>query len=66
LSGRVWRGSVFGGVKGRSSLPAFVDRYVGGEIKIDPMIGAVLPLEKINKAFDLLHDGRTIRSVIKF
>jgi S-(hydroxymethyl)glutathione dehydrogenase / alcohol dehydrogenase len=66
LSGRVWRGSVFGGVKGRSGLPGFVDRYVAGEIKIEPMISAVLPLEKINKAFDLLHNGRTIRSVIKF
>jgi S-(hydroxymethyl)glutathione dehydrogenase / alcohol dehydrogenase len=62
----VWRGSVFGGVKGRSQLPRYVSRCLSGEIKIDPMISAVLPLEKINKAFDLLHEGRTIRSVIEY
>lgn len=66
MAGRVWRGSVFGGVKGRSQLPGYVDRYLKGEIKIDPMISVVLPLEKINKAFDLLHDGRTTRSVIEY
>ncbi|HMK87120.1 MAG TPA: S-(hydroxymethyl)glutathione dehydrogenase/class III alcohol dehydrogenase [Steroidobacteraceae bacterium] len=66
MSGRVWRGSVFGGVKGRSQLPHYVDRYLDGEIKIDPMISAVWPLEKINKAFDLLHDGKTVRSVIEY
>lgn len=65
-SGRVWRGSIFGGVKGRSQLPAYVERYLAGEIKIDPLISQVLPLEKINKAFDLLHEGRTIRSIIEF
>lgn len=64
--GRVWRGSIFGGVKGRSQLPGYVDRYLGGEIKIDPMISAVLPLEKINNAFDLLHQGKTIRTVIEY
>jgi S-(hydroxymethyl)glutathione dehydrogenase / alcohol dehydrogenase len=64
--GRVWRGSAFGGVKGRSQLPGYVDRYLDGFIKVDPMISAVLPLEKINKAFDLLHDGRTIRTVIEY
>jgi S-(hydroxymethyl)glutathione dehydrogenase / alcohol dehydrogenase len=66
MAGRVWRGSVFGGVKGRSQLPRYISRYMSGEIKIDPMISAVLPLEKINKAFDLLHEGRTIRSVIEY
>jgi S-(hydroxymethyl)glutathione dehydrogenase / alcohol dehydrogenase len=66
MAGRVWRGSVFGGVKGRSQLPKYVSRYLAGEIKIDPMISAVLPLEKINKAFDLLHEGKTIRSVIQY
>ena len=65
VGGRVWRGSLFGGVKGRSELPGYVERYLGGEISIDPMISAVLPLEKINDAFDLLHQGRTIRSVIR-
>jgi S-(hydroxymethyl)glutathione dehydrogenase / alcohol dehydrogenase len=66
MAGRVWRGSAFGGVKGRSQLPGYVERYLTGEIKIDPMISAVLPLDKINRAFDLLHEGRTIRSVIEF
>ena len=63
---RVWRGCAFGGVKGRSKLPGYVDRYLSSEIKIDPMISAVLPLEKINEAFDLMHAGKTIRSVIAY
>jgi S-(hydroxymethyl)glutathione dehydrogenase/alcohol dehydrogenase len=66
VTGRVWRGSAFGGVKGRSQLPGYVDRYLAGEIKIDEMVSAVLPLEKINEAFDLMHDGKVIRSVIKY
>jgi S-(hydroxymethyl)glutathione dehydrogenase / alcohol dehydrogenase len=66
MAGRIWRGSVFGGVKGRSQLPKYVNRYVAGEIKVEPMISATLPLEKINRAFDLLHEGRTIRSVIVY
>jgi S-(hydroxymethyl)glutathione dehydrogenase/alcohol dehydrogenase len=65
-AGRVWRGSVFGGVKGRSQLPAYVDRYVAGDISIAPLINRVLPLEKINKAFDLVHQAATIRTVIEF
>ncbi|HET8941016.1 MAG TPA: S-(hydroxymethyl)glutathione dehydrogenase/class III alcohol dehydrogenase [Rudaea sp.] len=66
VTGRVWRGCAFGGVKGRSQLPGYVDRYLSGEIKIDPMVSAVLPLEKINEAFDLMHAGKTIRSVIAY
>ncbi len=66
VTGRVWRGSAFGGVKGRSQLPGYVDRYLAGEIKIDEMVSAVLPLEKINEAFDLMHEGKVIRSVIKY
>ena len=66
VTGRVWRGSAFGGVKGRSQLPGFVERYLSGEIKIDPMVSEVLPLEEINRAFDLLHQGKVIRSVIRF
>jgi len=66
VAGRVWRGSAFGDVKGRSQLPGYVDRYLAGEIKIDEMISAVLPLEKINRAFDLVHEGRVIRSVIEY
>ncbi|WP_428309960.1 S-(hydroxymethyl)glutathione dehydrogenase/class III alcohol dehydrogenase [Hydrocarboniphaga sp.] len=66
VTGRVWRGSAFGGVKGRSQLPGYVERYLGGEIKIDEMITEVLPLEEINKAFDLMHEGKVIRSVIRY
>jgi S-(hydroxymethyl)glutathione dehydrogenase/alcohol dehydrogenase len=66
VTGRVWRGTAFGGVKGRSQLPAYVERYLSGEIKIDPMITYTLPLEKINHAFDLLHEGKSIRAVITF
>jgi S-(hydroxymethyl)glutathione dehydrogenase / alcohol dehydrogenase len=65
-AGRVWRGSAFGGVKGRSQLPGYVDRYLSGEIKIDEMISEVLPLNKINDAFELMHAGKVIRSVIKY
>jgi len=64
VTGRVWRGSAFGGVKGRSQLPGYVDRYMAGEIKIDPFVTFELPLEKINEAFELMHDGKAIRSVI--
>jgi len=66
VTGRVWRGTAFGGVKGRSQLPGYVERYLSGEIKIDEMVSAELPLEKINHAFDLMHEGRVIRSVIRY
>jgi len=66
VTGRVWRGSAFGGVKGRSQLPGYVDRYLMGEIKIDEMITEVLPLERINDAFELMHAGKVIRSVIQY
>jgi len=66
MAGRSWRGSVFGDVKGRSQLPAYVERYLQGDIRIGPLISRTLPLEKINKAFDLVHEGSTIRSVIEF
>ncbi|HWO43202.1 MAG TPA: S-(hydroxymethyl)glutathione dehydrogenase/class III alcohol dehydrogenase [Candidatus Eisenbacteria bacterium] len=66
VTGRVWRGTAFGGVKGRSELPGFVERYLNGAIKIDPMITHTLPLERINEAFDLMHAGKSIRSVITF
>jgi S-(hydroxymethyl)glutathione dehydrogenase / alcohol dehydrogenase len=66
VTGRVWRGSAFGGVKGRSQLPGYVERYLGGEIKIDEMITEVLPLERINEAFELMHAGKVIRSVIRY
>ncbi len=66
VTGRVWRGCAFGGVKGRSQLPGYVDRYLRGEIRIDPMISAVMSLEKINEAFELMHAGKSIRSVIRY
>lgn len=66
VTGRVWRGSAFGGVKGRSQLPDYVDRYLAGEIQIDPFITQTLPLEEINTAFDLMHEGKSIRSVIHY
>jgi S-(hydroxymethyl)glutathione dehydrogenase/alcohol dehydrogenase len=64
VTGRVWRGSAFGGVKGRSQLPGYVDRFLSGEIKIDPIITQTMPLEEINTAFDLMHAGKSIRSVV--
>jgi S-(hydroxymethyl)glutathione dehydrogenase/alcohol dehydrogenase len=66
VTGRVWRGTAFGGVKGRSQLPGYVERYLSGEIKVDPMITHKLPLEKINEAFDLMHAGKSIRTVVTF
>ncbi|MGA0587826.1 S-(hydroxymethyl)glutathione dehydrogenase/class III alcohol dehydrogenase [Dyella sp. KRB-257] len=66
VTGRVWRGSAFGGVKGRSQLPGYVERYLQGEIRIDEMITEVMPLEDINRAFELMHEGKVIRSVIRY
>jgi S-(hydroxymethyl)glutathione dehydrogenase/alcohol dehydrogenase len=66
VTGRVWRGTAFGGVKGRSQLPDYVERYLSGEIKIDPMVTHSMGLEQINHAFDLMHQGESIRSVIIF
>ena len=66
VTGRVWRGTAFGGVKGRSQLPNYVDRYMKGEIKVDEMVTHTMGLEDINKAFDLMHEGKSIRSVILF
>ncbi len=66
VTGRVWRGSAFGGVKGRSQLPGYVDRYMAGEFRIDEFVSEVLPLERINHAFDLMHEGKVIRSVIRY
>ena len=66
VTGRVWRGSAFGGVKGRTELPGYVDNYMSGKIEIDRMITHTMGLEDINKAFDLMHSGESIRSVIHF
>ncbi|MCB9676656.1 MAG: S-(hydroxymethyl)glutathione dehydrogenase/class III alcohol dehydrogenase [Alphaproteobacteria bacterium] len=66
VTGRVWRGTAFGGVKGRTQLPGMVDQAMAGDIAIDPFITYNLPLDRINEAFDLMHDGKAIRSVIHF
>lgn len=66
VTGRVWKGSAFGGVKGRSELPGYVDQYLSGEIKLDELVTYTMPLEDINRAFDLMHEGKSIRSVILF
>ncbi len=66
VTGRVWRGTAFGGVKGRSQLPGMVEQYMGGAIKLDEFITYSIGLEDINEAFDHMHAGRSIRSVITF
>ena len=66
VTGRVWRGSAFGGVKGRSELPGMVEQYMDGDIKVDEMITHTMGLEDINTAFDLMHEGKSIRSVVHF
>ena len=64
VTGRVWRGSAFGGVKGRTQLPAMVEDAMRGDIDLDPFITHNMPLEQINEAFDLMHEGKSIRTVI--
>jgi S-(hydroxymethyl)glutathione dehydrogenase/alcohol dehydrogenase len=66
VTGRSWRGTAFGGTKGRTQLPGFVDRYMAGRIMLDEMVSRTLPLEEINNAFDLMHEGEVIRSVIRY
>ncbi|SCX50331.1 S-(hydroxymethyl)glutathione dehydrogenase/class III alcohol dehydrogenase [Nitrosospira sp. Nsp1] len=66
VTGRVWRGSAFGGVKGRTELPGYVQRYLDGEFELDTFITHTMGLEDINKAFDLMHEGKSIRTVIHF
>jgi len=66
VTGRVWRGTAFGGARGRTDVPKIVDWYMNGKIQIDPMITHVLKLEEINKGFDLMHEGKSIRSVVVF
>jgi S-(hydroxymethyl)glutathione dehydrogenase/alcohol dehydrogenase len=66
VTGRSWRGTAFGGARGRTDVPKIVDWYMNGKIEIDPMITHTMPLEDINKAFDLMHEGKSIRSVVVF
>nr|WP_299243086.1 S-(hydroxymethyl)glutathione dehydrogenase/class III alcohol dehydrogenase [uncultured Halomonas sp.] len=66
VTGRVWKGSAFGGVKGRSELPGYVEDYMNGKVKIDEFITHNMAFEQINEAFDLLHQGKSIRSVLSY
>ncbi len=66
VTGRVWKGSAFGGARGRTDVPRLVDWYMDGKIEIDSMITHKLPLERINEAFDLMHAGESIRTVVEF
>jgi S-(hydroxymethyl)glutathione dehydrogenase/alcohol dehydrogenase len=66
VTGRTWKGTAFGGTRGRTQLPGFVDRYMAGRIKLDEMVTETLPLEEINTAFEHMHAGEVIRSVIVY
>jgi len=66
VTGRNWRGTAFGGAKGRTDVPKIVDWYMDGKINIDDLITHTMPLEEINSAFDLMHEGKSIRSVVTF
>lgn len=66
VTGRSWRGTAFGGARGRTDVPQIVDWYMDGKIEIDPMITHTMPLEDINKGFDLMHKGESIRSVVLY
>ncbi len=66
VTGRVWRGTAFGGVKGRSELPGYVERYMDGEFALSDFITHTMGLDEINEAFELMHAGESIRSVIHY
>ena len=66
VTGRKWMGSAFGGVKGRTELPGMVEDAMAGKIQLEPFVTHTMPLEKINEAFDLMHEGKSIRSVVKY
>ena len=66
VTGRVWKGTAFGGARGRTDVPKIVDWYMEGKIQIDPMITHTMPLVDINKGFDLMHEGKSIRSVVLY
>ena len=66
VTGRVWRGTAFGGARGRTDVPKIVDWYMDGKIEIDPMITHTMPLDQINHGFDLMHEGKSIRAVVTY
>ncbi len=66
VTGRTWKGTAFGGARGRTDVPRIVDWYMEGKIEIDPMITHILPLEQINHGFDLMHEGKSVRAVVTY
>ena len=66
VTGRSWRGTAFGGARGRTDVPRIVDWYMEGKLNIDDLITHKMPLERINEAFDLMHEGKSIRSVVEY
>ena len=66
VTGRVWKGSAFGGARGRTDVPKIVDWYMEGKINIDDLITHTMSLDQINTAFDLMHEGKSIRSVVVY
>ena len=66
VTGRVWKGSAFGGVKGRTELPSYVNQYMEGKINLDDLVTFTMPIEEINKAFDYMNEGKSIRTVVTF
>ena len=66
VTGRVWQGSAFGGARGRTDVPRIVDWYMDGKINIDDLITHTLPLDRINEGFDLMHEGKSIRTVVVY
>lgn len=66
VTGRRWLGTAFGGVKGRSELPGMVEDAMAGKIKLEPFVTHTMPLNDINEAFDLMHEGKSIRSVVRY
>ena len=66
VTGRVWKGTAFGGARGRTDVPKIVDWYMDGKINIDDLITHVLPLERINDGFELMRTGKSIRAVVNF
>lgn len=66
VTGRVWKGTAFGGAKGRTDVPKIVDWYMDGKINIDDLVNKIMPIERVNEAFDLMHKGEVIRTVLTF
>ena len=65
VTGRSWRGTAFGGTRGRTQLPQYVDWYMGGRLKVNEFVTHTMPLAEINRAFELMHEGASIRSVVR-